>query len=129
MKNLIILSVLVLSSFIGFSQTKITAQEASKHIGDSVLVLDKVYGGIILSNAMTLLNVGNDFPNHLLVVMIRSEDRAKFKFKPEEQFKGKQVIISGRLIEYKGKPAISVSALGQIIETDKVDSKLPFKKQ
>ena len=60
-----------------FSQIKITSQEASKHIGDTVLVFDKVYGGKLLNNGMTLLNVGEEFPNHTLVVMIsQSTDRS-----------------------------------------------------
>ena len=54
-----------------YSQTKITTQEASKHIGDTIIVLDKVYGGKLLAIGMTLLNVRGEFHNHLLVVMIR----------------------------------------------------------
>ena len=129
MKKLFIVLLLSCSGISVFSQIKITAQEASKHIGDSVLIFDKVYGGKLLTNGTTLLNVGNDFPNHLLVVMIKSDDRARFNFKPEEQFKGKQVIISGKLIDYNGKPEIIVTAPEQITETNTVDPRLYLKKQ
>jgi hypothetical protein len=48
-----------------------------------------VYGGKLLGNGITLSNVGGEFPNHLLVVMIKREDRSKFTYKPEEYLKGK----------------------------------------
>ena len=84
MKKAILLLILSFNCLLVFSQTTITAKEALSHIDDSVTVRDKVYGGRLLSNGMTLLNLGGDFPNHLLVVMIKSEDRAKFNVKPEE---------------------------------------------
>lgn len=75
-------------------------------IGHFLTVMDKVYGGRYLKNGMTLLNLGADFPNHLLVVMIKSEDRAKFPYKPDEELKGKWISVTGKLIDYKGKTAV-----------------------
>ena len=57
----------VFSFFTAYSQIKITAQNASQHNGDSVQVFDKEYGGKLLGNGMTLLNVGGEFPNHELM--------------------------------------------------------------
>lgn len=96
------------------------------------LVFDKVYGGKLLASGMTLLNVGNEFPNHLIFVRIKLEDRAKFNYKPEEQFKGKCVIISGKLVvDYNGKPEIEIIVTdpAQITETYIFDPKLHLKKQ
>ena len=46
--------------------------------------------------------------------MIKSEDRAKFNFKPEELLKGKYVLETGKVIDYKGKPEIIVTEPSQI---------------
>lgn len=129
MKKLFIILLLSCSCTSVFSQTKITAQEASKYIGDSVLIFDKVYGGKLLKNGVTLLSVGHGFPDQLLVVRINADDRAKFKFKPEEQFKGKQVVISGKLGEVDGKPEIRITTPEQITETNIADPRLYLKKQ
>jgi hypothetical protein len=76
MKKLIIVLLFGFSSLTALGQlfSGITAQEASLRIGDSVTVVDKVFSGKLLKNGMTLLNLGGNFPNHLLVVMIKSED-------------------------------------------------------
>lgn len=129
MKKLLLILFLTFSGLSVFSQIKITSQEASKHIGDTVFVFDKVYGGKLLNNGMTLLNVGGDFPNHLLVVMIKPKDRSKFTIKPEEHFVGKQVMVSGVIIDYKGKPEIIINDPKQIAETDITDPKLYVKNQ
>jgi micrococcal nuclease len=121
MKGLIVFVLLGFSVVSAYSQTKITAQEASKHIGDSVTVFDKVYGVKLLDNGMTLLNMGAEYPNHLLVVMIKSEDKAKFAYKPEEQLNGKQLLVTGKLIDYKGKAQIVVTEPYQIIQVNVTD--------
>jgi DNA/RNA endonuclease YhcR with UshA esterase domain len=41
--------------------------------------------------------------------MIEGKDRRKFKDAPEEAFKGRTVCVTGKIIEYKGKPEIVVS--------------------
>jgi hypothetical protein len=112
-----------------FGQTKITAQEASKHVGDSVVVFDKVYDGQLLKNGMTILNVGGRSPKQLLVVLIKPEHRAKFSFKPEVQFKDKRVIISGVIIDHKGRPEIFIKDAEEIIESEITDPRPYLKKQ
>ena len=78
--------ILLLSFFkTASSQTTIQASEANKHIGDSVTVIDKLYGGIHLNSGLTLLNIGGDHPNQPLVLMIKASDRTKFSFKPAEE--------------------------------------------
>ena len=64
---------------------------------------------------MTLLNLGGNYPNQLLTIMIPGKDRDKFKEKPEEVYKGKAVCVTGKIVDYKGKPEIVVSDPGQLI--------------
>lgn len=65
MKQLIFVLLLGFAGSNAFGQTDgISAKEASIRIGDSVTVKDKVFGGRLLNNGMTLLNLGGEFPNH-----------------------------------------------------------------
>ena len=89
------------------AQTKINIDDASKHIGEVVTICDKVYSGRFLDNAKTqptLLNMGAAFPNHKLTVLINIDHRKNFPGKPEDTYAGKNVCITGKLIDYKGKP-------------------------
>jgi len=68
---------------------------------------------------MTLLNLGGNHPNELLTVMIKGENRSKFKEQPEVYYKGKDVCVSGKVIEYKGKPEIEVTESYQLTLKDR----------
>ncbi|WP_207536297.1 hypothetical protein [Desertivirga arenae] len=88
---------------------------ANVKVGDSVLLTSKVYSGKFLDNTgLTLLNLGADYPNQLLTVVIRGNDRKKFASVPEELFKGKTVSIDGIVSEYKGRKQIVVTNPEQI---------------
>src|ERR1700712_2766513 len=100
-----------------YGQTKITAKEAAKHINEKVMVCDQVFGGKFLSSSdLTLIDVGGSHPNELLTLVIKGEDRKKFKTPPEEAFKGKKVCITGQVVDYKGKPEIMITEADQITE-------------
>ena len=112
MKKLLFI-LLLLAGKASFSQSEIPIADVSKHIGDSVTVKDKIYSVKVFDNGMTLLNLGGNFPNHLLVVMIPARLRLLFNVKPED-LKGYSITASGRLIDYKGKPEIVVTSEGQL---------------
>ncbi len=98
-----------------FSQTTISAKDAAKHLNEKVVVCDEIAGGKFLSGAgITLLDVGGSHPNELLTLVIKGDDRKKFKVAPEEDFKGKKVCITGQIIDYKGKPEIVITDPEQI---------------
>jgi DNA/RNA endonuclease YhcR with UshA esterase domain len=100
-----------------FSQTKITAKEASKHLNEKVMVCDQIFGGKYLDHSdITLIDVGGSHPNELLTLIIKGADRKKFKTAPEDTFKGKKVCIIGQIIDYKGKPEIVITDPEQIKE-------------
>jgi micrococcal nuclease len=101
-----------------FGQTKITAKDASKHLNENVMVCDKVFGGKYLDRAnLTLIDMGGSHPRELLTLVIKGDDRKKFKSAPEESFKGKNVCVTGKVIDYKGKPEIMITDPGQIKES------------
>lgn len=100
------------------AQQEIKIEELDKHIGDSVTVCTKIYGGIFLDRSKgtpTLLNAGANYPNAPLTVFIGAEARKLFKEAPEVFYKGKQVCITGKIILYKEKPEIMLYEEKQIV--------------
>ena len=100
------------------AQLPIKMEDLSKHIGDSVTVCTKIYGGIYLDHSKgtpTLLNAGGAYPNAPLTVLLWSDARAQFKEAPETFFKDKDVCITGKLILYKDKPEIVVYEEKQLV--------------
>lgn len=111
MKKLVILGLFSLIMIgTASAQTVIAAREAAKHIGDSVTVTDKIFGGKLFTPSnLTLLDMGGYNPNQLLTIMIAGADRGKFKGQPEVDYKGKEVTVTGKLILYKNKPEIVIT--------------------
>lgn len=117
MKKFILLTGLIIASagVKSSAQTTIPTKEAAKHINEKVVVTDKVYGAKYFSNSgMTLLDLGGSHPNELVTVMIKGDDRKKFKDAPDEALKGKTISVTGQIIDYKGKPEIIVTDPAQI---------------
>jgi micrococcal nuclease len=113
MRQFIVAAFFVLASSISLSaQTKITPDEAAKHIGDSVTVCGKIFGGKYFDrgeNKITLLNMGAAYPQSPLTIVIDADSRKNFSNKPEEFYTDKYVCISGVVKEYKGKPQIIIA--------------------
>ncbi len=100
------------------AQSSIKLEEVKQHIGDSVKVCGKVFGGRFLETANgkpTLINVGGAYPNELLTVVIFGADRAGFKDKPEEAWLTKTICVTGKLTLYKEKPQVVVTKLEQVM--------------
>ncbi|MGZ3778862.1 MAG: hypothetical protein ACXVAZ_14465 [Mucilaginibacter sp.] len=116
MKKIIALTAFI--SLIAYSvsaQTRIAAKDAAKHLNQTVTIADKVYSTKLIENTnMVLLDLGGEHPNQYLTVVIKGEDRAKFNGKPEEYYKGRDVTVTGKLIDYHGKPEIIVSSPGDL---------------
>jgi len=100
-----------------FAQKEIKLEEVDKHVGDSVTVSGKVYGGRYFPNgegAPTLLNLGAAYPNQLLTVVIRGAARKEFAGVPERDLQDQEVRVSGKVDLYKGKPQIIVYSIAQL---------------
>ena len=116
MKKIILVNVFALFfAFTASAQKVISASDAAKHINEKVTICEKVFSSkLITPSNMTFLDLGGFHPNELLAVVIKGEDRSKFKDAPDEYFKGRNICVTGIVIDYKGKPEIVVSDPGQI---------------
>jgi hypothetical protein len=121
MKKLAFILFIGFASVKTFAQTTIDAKDAAKHVGESVIINDKIYGGKFLAGpGLTLLDVGGSHPNEALVLLIKGDDRKKFASGPEDMFKGKAVTVTGTIVDYKGKPEIIITEATQIKLTEKM---------
>jgi len=100
MKKLI--SVAVLTVFFVYktaAQTIVPAKNAGKHIGETVKICDKVFGGRLVSSSNAiLLYIGGNESSQQLTLVIPAAYRSRFKGRPEIDYRGKDVIVTGKLI-------------------------------
>ncbi|HEY4206298.1 MAG TPA: S1/P1 nuclease, partial [Puia sp.] len=66
-----------------------------------------VYGGKYFDNSgMTLLNLGAPYPNNTMTVVIYKKDRGHWSDDPIKKYNGKKICVTGKRIEYQGRPEI-----------------------
>ena len=88
----------------------IDVNKASEYEGKLVNTCAKVYSTKVLdSNGMTFLNLGAEYPNSPLTIVIYSDSLGNFDNKPADYYKGKNICIAGRIKIYKGKPEIIIN--------------------
>lgn len=117
MRYIVLIALFTTLGLAGRAQTKIAASEAKDHIGDSVTVCAMVMGAKYIAsgkNAPTLLDMDGKFPNQPLTLVIFKEARDKFPYAPDEKLLDKQICVTGRITEFKGKPQINVTSESQI---------------
>jgi DNA/RNA endonuclease YhcR with UshA esterase domain len=130
MKRIFLINVFaLLLAFTASAQKVISASDAAKHINEKVTICEKVFSTKLISPSnMTFLDLGGFHPNQMLTVVIKGEDRSKFKDAPDEYFKGRNVCVTGTVIDYKGKPEIVVSDPSQI-KVSLQDNIVPIQKK
>jgi hypothetical protein len=90
---------------------KLAAVEAKDHIGEKATVCGKVASTRYAATTRgkpTFLNLDKPYPSQVFTVLIWGESRAKFGA-PEEQYRGKQICVTGTITEYRKGPEIVVS--------------------
>ena len=116
MKSILTLLVSALIAGPTFSQPKINVQDAGKHIGENVTICSKVYGiKYIDRSGVTLINLGAAYPSSPLTLVIFGKDRNNFPKVPEKMYSDKQICVTGKIEEYKGKDEIIISKPDEIV--------------
>jgi hypothetical protein len=116
MKKTFTLVILLVGGYVVSAQS-LSADEASKRVGDSIKVCGKIFGGRFFETSVgcpTLLNMGAAFPASPLTIMIPGDVRMKMGYAPEQQLKDKNVCVRGKVILFKDKPEIVVYNISQL---------------
>jgi len=95
----------------------ITAEEAAKYFGQSKTVCGKVASTKYAEKSKkqpTFLNLNRPHPNQVFTIVIWGSDRGKFEKPPEILYDGKDVCVTGLIVEHKGIPQIVARDPGQI---------------
>lgn len=99
-----------------FSQKKINIEDVARHVGENVTVCSKVFGTKYLDRSgVTFINLGAAYPASPLTLVIFSRDRSNFSKVPEELYSDKQICVTGKIKEYKGKDEIIISKPDEIV--------------
>ena len=89
----------------------ISAAEATNYMGVQVVVTDMVVQ-VAIRPTVVLLNLNKRYPDSPLTCVIRRSDTNQF---PDvESYWGKRVEVSGRIIDYQGRPEIILTSINQI---------------
>ncbi len=89
----------------------ISADKSTNYMGVQVVVTDMVVQ-VAIRPTVVLLNLNKRYPDSPLTCVIRRSDTNQF---PDvESYLGKRVEVSGRIIDYQGRPEIILTSINQI---------------
>jgi hypothetical protein len=93
----------------------IPSSQAKDHIGESATVCGNVASARYLQEGrrITFLNFDKPGPDHPFIAVIYEENRSKFG-SPENDYRGKDVCVTGKIEEYNQKPEIVLTDPKQI---------------
>ena len=117
--KLLIIAGLLCFSITAIAQTEIKIEDIRNHVGDSVRLMAKIYSGKYFettTNTPTFLNVGSNYPDAPLTLVIWGDVRNQFKNAPETFYTGKEEWITGKIELYKNKPQIVIHNANQIYD-------------
>jgi DNA/RNA endonuclease YhcR with UshA esterase domain len=109
-------------SIASLAQKRLSAAEAKEHFGENATVCGEVVTTRYADSTKgqpTFLNLDKPYPNQVFTIVIWGNNRSKFG-KPEDDFKGKRICVSGKITAYAGLPEIFADDPKQIrIEAEK----------
>jgi len=104
------------------AQKKLTANEAKEHFGETATVCGAVVSARYADSTKgqpTFLNLDKPYPSQVFTVVIWGDNRSKFG-KPENDYNGKRICVTGKITAYAGLPEIVAEDPKQLrIETEK----------
>src|SRR4029450_2707880 len=89
-----------------------TAQEASKHVGETAVITGEVEDVHQTGKENVILTMAGKYPNQVFTVFIPATTAGKFPH--PEQYKGETIVVSGKITLYHGKPEIIVMSSNQL---------------
>jgi micrococcal nuclease len=105
----------IFATLVTKAQTKIDVNDAAKHMNETVTVCAKVYGVKELDK-VTLINLGAKYPASPLTIAVFEKDRPAFA--NLGALNGKDVCVTGKIIDYNGKPEIIITKAEELTITE-----------
>ena len=93
----------------------IPSSEAKNHVGETATVCGHVADSRYQESGshVTFLNFDKTYPNHTFTGFIPGDSRARFTA-PEKEYLDKDVCVTGKIQDYRGKPEIVLTDPQQI---------------
>lgn len=114
MRSFILAAFACTLSLTTIAQTKVPVDSVSKYIGQQVTVCTKVYGVKSLEK-LTFINAGAAYPKSPLTIVILAKDLPNFKDSPATLYDNKQICVTGKVEDFKGKAEIVITKPEEII--------------
>lgn len=122
MKNRIVLWTVILTVVVvapAIAADQITAAQAINFVGQTKTVCGHVastFYGRNIKGGPTFINLDKAYPNQIFIGLIWQEDRFNFPAPPENEYKDKDICITGVIKNYKGKAEIVIKVPAVITE-------------
>jgi hypothetical protein len=111
MKKLILLSFITLAlTETASAQKKFAVEDFNKNLGKTGTLCDTVYSLRIVSDTLTLLNMGGVYPNQKFTVAVKG-NKVTLDY---TNLKGKPLCVTGVFLMYKNRPEIQISEPDQV---------------
>jgi DNA/RNA endonuclease YhcR with UshA esterase domain len=81
-----------------------------KHVGKKITMCEAVYSFKILSDTVTMLNMGGEYPNQRFTVVVTGKE-VELNY---DGLKGKHICVTGDTSMYKGRPEVLIYHPDQI---------------
>jgi micrococcal nuclease len=93
----------------------IPSAQAKDHIGETATVCGRVADTLYQETGshVTFLNFDKPYPSHTFTAFLPAENRSKFGT-PEKDYKDKDICVTGKIENYRGKPEIVLTDPQQI---------------
>ena len=92
----------------------IDIKDVMKYVGKKVTICSHVYG-IKTTDKVSFINVGANYPNSPLTIVIFEKDKIKFLESIDDLYTDKNICIHGTIVEYNGKAEIVIDRPEEII--------------
>lgn len=98
-------------------KTRLTAEEAKSHVGETQTICGKVVSTRYATSSKgqpTFLNLDEPYPKEIFTILIWGDNRSKFGT-PEKEYRDKNVCVTGKITSYRGTPEIAANDASQIV--------------
>jgi hypothetical protein len=114
MKAAVAVAILFASSHGSLADT-ISSAQAKDHVGETATVCGRVADARYQETGshVTFLDFDKPYPEHMFTAFLPAQNRAKFGT-PEKDYKDKEICVTGKIEDYRGKPEIVLTDPQQI---------------